>query len=436
MSQRPRITVTQTQRLQLNLGLHAAIRLLRADAAGLTRYLEEVAADNPALKLDPPPLPGPGEWLPRWSRVFAASEAGHPEQAAAGPSLMAHVLAAIDRHMTTPADRHIALALAEALEPSGWLGQSVAAIAAALHVKPREVEAVVRRLQEIEPAGLFARDLAECLRLQAQDEGCYDEVMALMLGNLDLLASGDLARLATIAKVDQAQIVQRFRLIRAMNPKPGSDFDALAAPRLREPDLLARRDASMGWEVTLNRSSLPALRLVDPGVGGAGVGGAGVGGAAALAAAKAVQRLVQARNSTLLRVGREILQRQIGALSQGAGALVPMTMAEVAHALDLHESTISRVVSGTSVDTPLGVWWLRRLFSQGLGDEQNGALVSGAALRDQLSRAVAAEDKAAPLSDEALAGLLGQNGSTIARRTVAKYRAMLRIPPAHRRRIR
>ncbi len=435
MSQRPRITVTQSQRLQLNLGLQVAIRLLRADAAGLTRYLEEVAADNPALKLDPPPLPAPGEWLPRWSRVFVASGvasgAGHPEPSAAGPSLLAHVLAEIDRRMTTPADRRIALALAEALEPSGWLGQSVAAIATALRVTPPEVEAVLSRLQQIEPVGLFARDLAECLRLQAQDEGCFDRVMAVMLDNLDLLASGDLARLAVLARTDPADIAQGFRLIRAMNPKPGSDFDAFAAQRPREPDLLARRDASQGWEVTLNRSSLPALRVVDP-----GAASAGAGGAAALAAAKSVQRMVLARNSTLLRVGREILQRQIGTLSEGAGALVPMTMAEVATALDLHESTVSRVVSGTSVDTPLGVWWLRRLFSQGLGRERFGEQVSGAALRDKLTRAVAAEDKQAPLSDQALAGLLGQNGSTIARRTVAKYRAMLRIPPAHRRKLR
>ena len=427
MSQRPRITITQTQRLQLNLGLHAAIRLLRADAAGLTRYLEEVAAENPALKLDPPPLPAPGEWLPRWTRVFAAPDTGQPEQAAAGPSLMAHVLAAVDRRMTAPRDRTIALALAEALEPSGWLGQPLSAIAARLQANPREVEAVLHRLQEIEPVGLFARDLAECLKLQAQDDGTYDAVMAVVLRNLDLLASGDLARLASLAKVDLPEIAQRFRLIRAMNPKPGTEFDALAVPRPREPDLLARRAASGDWEVTLNRSSLPSLRLIDP----------GAGGSAALAAAKSVQRMVEARNSTLLRVGREVLQRQFRALSDGAAALVPMTMAEVATALDLHESTVSRVVAGTSVDTPLGMWWLRTLFSRGLGrPNAEGAQVSAAALRDRLAGLVAAEDKAAPLSDADLADLLSQTGATLARRTVAKYREMLRIPPAHRRRLR
>ena len=147
-----------------------------------------------------------------------------------------------------------------------------------------------------------------------------------------------------------------------MNPKPGTDFDPMSAPRLREPDLVAQRAPSGDWEVTLNRSSLPGVRLVDP----------GTDGAAALTAARSVQRMVEARNTTLLRVGREILQRQILALNQGAGALVPMTMAEVAAALDLHESTVSRVVAGTSVDTPLGTWWLRNLFSRGLGRRSGG----------------------------------------------------------------
>ena len=140
--------------------------------------------------------------------------------------------------------------------------------------------------------------------------------------------------------------------------------------------------------------------------------------------------MVEARNATLLRVGREILQRQIPALDQGAGALVPMTMADIALALGLHESTVSRVVAGTSVDTARGTWWLRRVFSRGLGAGQ----VAGAALRDRLARLVEGEDRAAPLTDEALAGLLSRDGALVARRTVAKYRGMVRIAPVHRRR--
>jgi len=417
MSQRPRIQVTQTQRLRLNTGLQTSLQLLRADAAGLMRYLEEQAAENPHLRLEPPPVPPVGEWLPRWTRVLPGLEGGDPEQAAAGASLMSHVIGAIDRRMLVPKDRQIALALAEALEPSGWLGRPLAVVARELGLKLREVEAVLLRLQEIEPVGLFARDLAECLKLQAQEEGSYDAAMGVMLANLDLLAAGDMARLARLAGVSEAEVMRRFRLIRALNPKPGTEFDALAVQRPREPDLVVRAVPG-GWDVALNRSSLPGLQVVED---------AG-GTAAALAAAKGVQRMVEARNSTLLRVGREILQRQAAALKAGAGALVPMTMAEVAEALELHESTVSRVVAGTSVDTPHGMWWLRLMFSAAVGGGP-----AAAALRDRLARLVAEEPAAAPLSDDALALRLGEGGAAVARRTVAKYRAMLKIPPAHRR---
>jgi len=415
MSQRPRIQVTQTQRLALNLGLHAAIRMLRADAAGLTRYLEEQAAENPHVKLDPPPLPAAGEWLPRWAQVFVPGEV--VEQSGAGPSLMAHVLAAIDRRMNGVEERRVALALAEALEPSGWVGVPLATIAGALEVPVRVVEAVLLRLQEIEPVGLFARDLAECLTLQAQEDGSHDAVMAQVLARLDLLAKGDLAGLAARIGVTVAEVGLRFRLIRAMNPKPGTEFDALAVAHPREPDLVVLRGGA-GWEVALNRSSLPSLRI-DATATGAGLG-----------EARALQRMVEARNSTLLRVGQAVLERQERALDHGAGALVPMTMAEIAETVRLHESSVSRVVAGTSVDTPHGMWWLRRLFSRGLGTEQ----VAGAALRDRLARLVAAEPRGAPLSDEALALALSRDGGAVARRTVAKYRSLLGIPAAHRRR--
>ncbi len=418
MSQRPRIQVTQTQRLQLNLGLHASIRILRADAAQLARYLEEQAAENSHLKLDPPPLPLPGEWLPRWSQVFVLGGV-EADRAGPGPSLMAHVLAAIDRRIKGVAERRIALALAEALEPSGWLGTSLAKIAANLGVTTPAVEVVLLQLQEIEPVGLFARDLAECLRLQAQEEGSYDAVMAQVLDRLDLLAVGNMTALAARIGVGEREIALRFRLIRAMNPKPGTEFDALAVAHPREPDLLAKRLSSGGWEVALNRSSLPALRIDEGAVGGN------------LGEARAVQRMVEARNSTLLRVGHAVLQRQAQALEMGAGALVPMTMAEVAEAVGLHESSVSRVVAGTSVDTPHGMWWLRLLFSQGLGVDR----VSGAALRDRLARLVAEEPRSSPLSDEALSAALSTAGASVARRTVAKYRSMLGIAPAHRRRL-
>jgi RNA polymerase sigma-54 factor len=411
----PRITVTQTQRMTLTTSLAASINMLRADAAGLTRYLEEQAAMNPQLVLSYPE-PQPYEWLPRWSQAFAAAGQDVQTVAAAGPSLMAHVLNAIEGQMITPQDRRIALALAEALEPSGWLGRSVAAVARDTGCDEARVAAVLRRLQRIEPVGLFARNLAECLRLQAEDAGIMDAAMSCMLDHLDVLAAGDIARLARICSVTEEQILRRLRLIRTLDPKPGAQFANGAAP-MREPDLVAAKGAG-GWTVSLNRSALPEVALSDVVQKGPQRSGA-----------RSIQRMVAARNATLLRVGVLILQRQERALENGLGALVPMTLADVAGEAGLHESTVSRVIAGAAVDTPRGTWWLRRLFS----GEGSGGL-SAAALRDRLARIISGEDATQPLSDEALALALSQDGALIARRTIAKYRMMLKIPPAYRRR--
>ncbi|MCZ8078536.1 MAG: RNA polymerase factor sigma-54 [Rhodobacteraceae bacterium] len=414
MATNQRIEVTTTQRLHLSMALQSSLRLLKADAAGLTRYLEEQAAENPALQLGPPPA---GDWLPRWDSMFRSDDSPPSLAESAPPSLMAHVTDWIARQSLSKLDARIALALADALEPSGWLGQPLRQIAADAGVTMAQVDVVLTRLHSIEPAGLFARSLSECLRLQARAEGPADPVLLGVIDNLDLVATNDTARLARKLGATEAEIAQAIRAIRAMNPKPGATFDSLAAP-IREPDLIARR-GDLGWTVALNRSALPSV-TVTPGRGkGQGP-------------ARALLRLVEARNTTLLRVGQEILRRQEAALDHGPARLLPMTMADVAAALELHESTISRVVSGTSVDTPRGTFWLRALFSARRGSDAAPDL-SAAALRAQLATLIAREDRRNPLSDDALARALSDEGAVIARRTVAKYRAVQGIPPAHRR---
>jgi RNA polymerase sigma-54 factor len=236
-----------------------------------------------------------------------------------------------------------------------------------------------------------------------------------VLERLELVGRGEQERLAREAGLDLATVRARIGTLRSYDPKPGARFQPLSAP-VREPDLIALK-GPQGWTVTLNRSALPALALAD---------GKGTG----RSAARELIRLVENRNATLLAVAQEILSRQEAALSGGPGALLPMTMAEIAVAVGLHESTISRVIAGTSVDTPRGTWWLRSIFT---GAAREGG-PSAAALRDRLARLVAEEDPAKPLSDEALAVALAAGGAPIARRTVAKYRTALNLPPAHRRR--
>jgi RNA polymerase sigma-54 factor len=413
MKSRSRITVQQTQRLTLTTTLAASIRLLKADAAGLSRYLEEQAAENPALILT---RPAQADWTPRW-RLALGQGGEMPEPAATAPSLIAHVQTLVDSLALPPADARIALTLVEALEPSGWLGQPPDAIARTLGQPLAEVERVLARLQaQADPPGLFARNLADCLRLQAIDAGELDAVMAAVLDRLPLVAAGEIDRLANEAGVTPQAVRDRIGTLRGYDPKPGARFEPLAAP-IREPDLIAEPGPE-GWTVALNRSALPTVALA-PGRGGAD-----------RAAARALVRMVEGRNITLLAVGQEVLRRQVAALDHGPGALVPMTMAEVAAALDLHESTVSRVVAGTAVDTPRGTWWLRALFTRAA---QEGGPAAGA-LRIRLAQLVAAEDPGRPLSDDDLTRALAAGGAPIARRTVAKYRAMLNIPAAGRRR--
>ena len=412
MKSRTRISIQQTQRLKLTLGLATSLRILRSDAKGLSEFLEEQAAENPQLVLGRPPA---SDWIPRWK--FALGGFGdQPEQAATAPSLVTHAMSLVDTMRLTPAETRIAEALVEALEPSGWLGQTSAEIASRLGLRLAEVDLMLRRLQaRAEPTGLFARNLADCLRLQAEEADELDAIMAAVLGRLDLVASGDIDRLARDAGVLPDAVRLRIGRLRGYDPKPGAGFEPMAAP-VREPDLVAeKRDG--GWVVSLNRSALPTVSL-------------GEGRGKDRAAAQAILRMVEGRNITLLSVGQEILLRQVGALETGLGALVPMTMADVAGAVGLHESTVSRVVAGTAVDTPRGTWWLRSLFTQALYD---GGMAAGA-LRDRMARLIAAEDPAAPLSDAALAAALSETGAPLARRTVAKYRAMLKLPPAGRRR--
>lgn len=411
MKSRNRISVQQTQRLALTTGLATSIRILRADAAGLSKYLEEAAAENPQIILTKPQTT---DWLPRWKSAFAGGD--QPEQAAAGPSLVSHVLGMIEAQRFPPSDLRIAMTLAEALEPTGWIGRSLPAIAGQLGTTVGAVETVLRQLQtHAEPTGLFARNLAECLRLQAQEAGELDRPMAALLDRLDLLAKGEIDRIAREAGLELADLRQAFGRLRSYDPKPGAGFEVSAAP-VREPDLIAEKGAS-GWIVSLNRSALPSVSVAE-------------GRAKGRAEARALIKMIEGRNATLLSVAQDILTRQTAALEEGLGALVPMTMGEVAQALGLAESTVSRVVAGTAVDTPRGTWWLRALFTQAA--REGGP--SAGALRDRLAKLVAGEDTDAPLSDEALAEALAEGGAPIARRTVAKYRAMLNLPPAHRRR--
>jgi RNA polymerase sigma-54 factor len=443
MSIRPANRLAQTQRLALNTGLALSLRVLRHDRDGLTAYLEEQAETNPSLRLQKPER-APQEWLPRWTSAFAAAPlAPDIDVPAAQPGLLQHVSGQITLLFPPGKPREAAFVMMGALDPSGWLGRPLERLAPEAGLTLPEAEAVLARLQQMEPTGLFARSLRECLELQAREAEALDAPMAVILSHLDLLAAGDLGRLARLADVPEAEITRRLRRIRAFNPKPGSGF-ALGAAPIREPDLIVTRGPH-GWKVALNRSALPEIEIAprkpapsDP--------ASKAKAEAQLAEARALKQAVAGRNASLLRIGTEILRQQEAVLDHGLTALAPMTMASVAAVLSMHPSTISRAIAGVSAESPQGVFWLRTLFTTNLS--RRGAApgtdltalpahsdVSAGAIRAQIAQLVAKEDPAHPLSDQAIADRLTSPEAPLARRTVAKYRGLLRIPPTHARRV-
>lgn len=341
-------------------------------------------------------------------------------------SLYGHVCAEAERLFAGPTDKMIALALIDALEPSGWLGQSVADIAAFTLVPTDTVERVLDQLQQIEPAGLFARDLQDCLRLQAREREMLTPDFKILLDNLAMLGAGNVKGLARLCKATPDRMAEMLRLLRSLDPKPGARFTGQAEPIL-PPDLIVRRLPD-GWSVELNRSTLPSLKVRQT-------------YAKQIVASKKdettrnfvservsearwLDRAIAQRNDTALKVGTEILRQQIGFFEKGPAALKPMVLRDIAEAIGMHESTISRVTNSLMIATPRGTFRLKAFFSSSITNDGDSDGEAASAIRFKLRKLVAAESPAQPLSDDAIVQILGKDGIRLARRTVAKYREM------------
>ena len=366
-----------------------------------------------------------------WDALANLAETG-PE------SLVEFVLRQIDLTIFDPADRVIAYALAEALEPTGWLGRPLSDIAAVCGCSEVEVEAVLNTVQRLEPEGVFARDLAECLRIQARERGLLDDVMIVVLDHLDMLANGDLQQLARRAGATTEDIAAALKLIREMNPKPGEAYEA-APLRVHAPDVIVTAGPD-GWVVDLNRSTLPSLTInetyaaaVTNGRKNKAEDAASQFAADSLGSARWLRRALEQRNSTTLKIAGEIIRQQADFLTDGLSALKPLALKDVAEAVGMHESTVSRVTSGLLLATPKGCFPLKSLFSVSLTTDE-GDSKAAAAVRNMIETIIAGEPAGKPYSDDAIAGMVSEKGVKLARRTVAKYRDMLKIPSSSERR--
>ncbi|MEW6414846.1 MAG: RNA polymerase factor sigma-54 [Pseudomonadota bacterium] len=470
--------------LQLKLGQHLtltpqlqqSIRLLQLSTLELNQELEQMLQDNPLLERDDeteadavePPAhtaeaeahsagtetPERTESEPAtalddadWNDYSVAGgdddeDNDFAQGAVSGPTLREHLLNQLIVSPLTLRDRTIVAALIDDLDEAGFLTQPLEDITAGLAgeieaLESEEVETALKHLQNMDPTGVGARNLAECLSLQLRalppDTPGRDAALRLAGHHLDLLAARDVGKLKKLLGIDDPTLRTARALILSLNPRPGAAFGADDIHYVI-PDVYVRKVKGM-WIASLNADAIPRLRVnrvyADILARHRETGGSQL--ASQLQEARWLIKNVQQRFDTILRVSQAIVDRQKHFFEHGEVAMRPLVLREIAEAVDLHESTISRVTTQKYMMTPRGLYELKYFFGSHVATD-NGGACSSTAIRALIRQLVAAENPKKPLSDGQLAEVLGQQGIVVARRTVAKYRESLQIPPANMRR--
>ncbi|WP_346798899.1 RNA polymerase factor sigma-54 [Halomonas sp. Bachu 37] len=461
--------------LQLRMGsqltmtpqLQQAIALLQLSTLDLRQEIQQALDSNPLLEQEeefseqavdeaqeaewsediPNELALDSDWSDTYQDMVPAAGSGEGpdfERQAAGQSLQGHLLWQLAMTDLDWRERQIAESLIDAIDVNGYLTQTLSELRDGLRdqglegISTREVETILLRLQQFEPTGIFARDLRECLMLQlatlADDTPLLAHARRLVRQFLEALGKNDTRLLKRRLGLDETQLEDVISLIRTLDPRPGSAFSD-ADEGYVVPDLVVRHDAQ-GWHLDLNPEALPRLRIqpdyaslikrADKSQDNQYL-------KEHLQEARWLIKSLSSRNDTLLRVGREIVTRQLGFLEQGEEAMKPLILADIASAVDMHESTISRVTTQKFIHTPRGVFELKYFFSSQIGSA-DGDSHSSTAIRARLKKLIQEEPPGKPLSDSRLVTLLGDSGIQVARRTVAKYREAMGIPSSSERR--
>jgi RNA polymerase sigma-54 factor len=326
--------------------------------------------------------------------------------------------------------------LIEQIEPSGWLGADLMGLAYRLGVPLSEMEDALAVLQTFDPTGVGARDLSECIALQAKDADRYDPCMARLIDNLDLVAKGAFEQLKRMCRVDDEDLRDMLIELRGYDPKPGLRFDSDDAAVAVTPDIYVTQQGK-GWAIELNSANLPRL-LVNRSYY-AKMGGGGCDKAAnawlneALADANWLIKAMDQRQRTIMKVATELVKQQEAFFREGVSRLKPLTLRQVAEAIDMHESTVSRVTSNKYLHCSRGLFDLKYFFSSGVASA-DGDGASAEAVKAAIRTLIDAEAADDILSDDTLVDLLKEKGFDIARRTVAKYREAMGIGSSVQRR--
>ena len=386
-----------------------------------------------------------------WEDIYQTSASNLPSseddewdfsaRTSAGESLQSHLLWQLNLAPMSDTDRLIAVTLIDCINDQGYLEEDLAEITAGfdpeLDIEFDEVEVVLRRIQQFEPAGVGARDLRECLLLQLRQlpaaTDWLSEAQRLVGDHLDLLAGRDYSQLMRRMKIREDDLRQVIELIQSLNPRPGSQIEA-GEPEYVVPDVIVRKHNDR-WLVELNQEAMPRLRVNAQYAGFVRRADSSADNTFMrnqLQEARWFIKSLQSRNETLMKVATQIVEHQRGFLEYGEEAMKPLVLHDIAEAVGMHESTISRVTTQKFMHTPRGIYELKYFFSSHVSTAEGGEC-SSTAIRAIIKKLVAAENAKKPLSDSKIAGLLEEQGIQVARRTVAKYRESLGIAPSSER---
>ena len=464
------LQISQKQGLALTAQVQQAIKLLQMTNLELSEFVEEQFQDNPFVEettffekpnsreehqnrgkdLDEAFTATPYKSTTDESKIsrenqFETGESYTPRStvskeatdfdainliASEKPSLYSHCIAFSKSLKLSTLENVIALKLIEELDPTGWMTSDLYLIAKDLQINTESVEQVLSKLQTIEPAGLFSRNLKECLTLQAIDRNIYCNNMKVILDNLHLVGSGKFDLLRRRSGCTEEEIALIFRKIKALDPKPGGQFDSSNIP-IRQPDLRVK-ETETGWTIELNNSTLPdvdiskdfaieSIKKVSNREDREFI-------REKISEAKWLQNAINKRNETMLKVGSEIIKRQTLFLEKGAQYIKPMILNDIADAVGMHESTISRVTTGSLIQTPRGTLELKAFFSVGVKQGTDSDPTSATSIRYRIKKLIQEEDPNAPISDDLIVEILSKTNVKVARRTVAKYRKVENIP--------
>ena len=434
-AQAPEAQTDMVSALEANAGAEERLRTLDTELDNV--YTHEARADAESRVAQGSQDSGWSSLRPQGALSLNSEENDFAATLSRQPTLAEHLTDQMNLLLATPADRLIGQHLIGMLNEDGYLTSGIESVAETLGTSLAHVERVLERLKASDPAGVFARDLKECLSLQLRERDRFDPAMAALVANLELLARRDYTALKAICRVDIDDLKDMVQELRALNPKPGAAFGSeMVQPVI--PDVIVRASPEGSWIVELNTDTLPRVLINNQYLARVSTAAARSEDKLYLSECQAnatwLVKSLDQRAKTILKVAREIVRQQDAFLVLGIQHLRPLNLRTVADAIEMHESTVSRVTSNKYMATPRGIFELKYFFTTAIASaDAEGDAHSAEAVRHRIKELIGQEGEEV-LSDDTIVQKLKAMGVELARRTVAKYREELGIPSSVQRR--